>query len=343
MFRQVARTTRVGAVSRGVLIRSRPFIPLVTRARFSSQQYYYEEPEPSKAVRYLLAITAAAGAIWFVKPYKPKPKKVEKEEKKVEDPLARFEPPMETEILVEDEPVVEETITEEAVIEEPTETSPAEVVPTETDSAAPAVSTEQSTDTTDSAVLDSQVIAKASEPKKDGSKDKAKTDLAGKEGQKMENLEEETKRESAYNPDTGEINWDCPCLGGMADGPCGEEFKLAFSCFIYSEAEPKGIDCVEKFQGMQTCFRKYPEYYAEQLKDEEEADAIMNAEGATNTNENGEIVLDETVTIEEPAITGTSDIVSETPEVTATVTETIETVNDKLDDPFEEIELTESE
>ena len=25
-----------------------------------------------------------------------------------------------------------------------------------------------------------------------------------------------------------EINWDCPCLGGMAHGPCGEEFKAAF-------------------------------------------------------------------------------------------------------------------
>ena len=31
----------------------------------------------------------------------------------------------------------------------------------------------------------------------------------------------------------GEINWDCPCLGGMATGPCGQEFKDAFSCFHY--------------------------------------------------------------------------------------------------------------
>lgn len=41
----------------------------------------------------------------------------------------------------------------------------------------------------------------------------------------------------------GEINWNCPCLGGMATGPCGVEFRNAFSCFHYSEAEPKG----EKF------------------------------------------------------------------------------------------------
>ncbi|GAA5852132.1 hypothetical protein JCM8547_000170 [Rhodosporidiobolus lusitaniae] len=72
---------------------------------------------------------------------------------------------------------------------------------------------------------------------------------------------------AAFNPETGEINWDCPCLGGMADGPCGEEFKAAFSCFVYSEAEPKGIDCVEKFRGMQECFRKHPDIYGDEAED----------------------------------------------------------------------------
>ena len=31
----------------------------------------------------------------------------------------------------------------------------------------------------------------------------------------------------------GELNWDCPCLGGMAYGSCGQEFRDAFSCFHY--------------------------------------------------------------------------------------------------------------
>lgn len=61
-------------------------------------------------------------------------------------------------------------------------------------------------------------------------------------------LEEEAGQQGAFNPETGEINWDCPCLGGMADGPCGEEFKAAFSCFVFSTEEPKGMDCIEKFQ-----------------------------------------------------------------------------------------------
>jgi mitochondrial intermembrane space import and assembly protein 40 len=63
-----------------------------------------------------------------------------------------------------------------------------------------------------------------------------------------EALEAEASQQGAFNPETGEINWDCPCLGGMADGPCGEEFKAAFSCFVYSKEEPKGMDCIDKFQ-----------------------------------------------------------------------------------------------
>lgn len=61
-------------------------------------------------------------------------------------------------------------------------------------------------------------------------------------------LEEEADQQGAFNPETGEINWDCPCLGGMAHGPCGEQFKAAFSCFVYSKEEPKGMDCIDKFK-----------------------------------------------------------------------------------------------
>merc|ERR1712212_1334547 len=62
---------------------------------------------------------------------------------------------------------------------------------------------------------------------------------------------------------SGEINWNCPCLGGMAIGPCGIEFREAFSCFHYSEAEPKGSDCLEQFAGMQRCMQNYPELFEE--------------------------------------------------------------------------------
>jgi len=77
-----------------------------------------------------------------------------------------------------------------------------------------------------------------------------KSEGEGEGGQEggMGGLEEEAGQQGAFNPETGEINWDCPCLGGMAHGPCGEEFKAAFSCFVYSTEEPKGMDCIEKFK-----------------------------------------------------------------------------------------------
>ncbi|GME83171.1 unnamed protein product [Ambrosiozyma monospora] len=55
----------------------------------------------------------------------------------------------------------------------------------------------------------------------------------------------------------------------MAHGPCGEEFKAAFSCFVHSQDEPKGIECLEKFKGMQNCFRLYPDVYSDELKDDD--------------------------------------------------------------------------
>lgn len=87
--------------------------------------------------------------------------------------------------------------------------------------------------------------------------------------QKAKQADEEAGPQGAFNEETGEINWDCPCLGGMAQGPCGEDFKAAFSCFVFSDVEPKGMDCVEKFQAMQTCFRKHPEIYAEEIDDDQ--------------------------------------------------------------------------
>ncbi|SMQ54856.1 unnamed protein product [Zymoseptoria tritici ST99CH_1A5] len=87
-----------------------------------------------------------------------------------------------------------------------------------------------------------------------------------------EALEEEAEQQGAFNEETGEINWDCPCLGGMAHGPCGEQFRAAFSCFVYSKEEPKGVECIEHFKTMQNCFREHPEIYGSELDDDEVAE-----------------------------------------------------------------------
>ncbi|CAH6718329.1 mitochondrial intermembrane space import and assembly protein 40 [[Candida] jaroonii] len=122
------------------------------------------------------------------------------------------------------------------------------------------------------------------EPKEAVSESKEEQKESPKESETSETSENDKEPSAedyegaAYNPVTGEINWDCPCLGGMAHGPCGEEFKEAFACFVYSETEPKGIDCIKKFENMRTCFRRYPEHYKEQLEDEEQMEAEYNKE-----------------------------------------------------------------
>lgn len=154
--------------------------------------------------------------------------------------------------------------------------------------------------------------------------------------------EEEESQAAAFNPETGEINWDCPCLGGMAHGPCGEEFKEAFSCFVYSEDEPKGIDCIKKFENMRNCFRQYPEHYKEELyDDDDQSDASapvtdagsepaveVAAEPVASTPEN-EAVPEPVVEIAvEPVVEAVVEPVVET--IVEPVVETIvETVNDE--------------
>ncbi|KAL5524158.1 hypothetical protein ACEPAG_8331 [Sanghuangporus baumii] len=110
---------------------------------------------------------------------------------------------------------------------------------------------------------------------------------AGPEGQagETEGAEEAGSGGGAFNPETGEINWDCPCLGGMAYGPCGAEFREAFSCFVFSEEEPKGINCVEKFKAMQDCFRKHPEVYGEEImSDDDDEDSDGDSPSGTDSS-----------------------------------------------------------
>merc|ERR1719400_2072137 len=70
----------------------------------------------------------------------------------------------------------------------------------------------------------------------------------------------------------GDINWNCPCLGGMAVGPCGLEFREAFSCFHYSKSEVKGSECLEQFAKLQMCMKDFPELYEEKKQDTAEGE-----------------------------------------------------------------------
>lgn len=50
----------------------------------------------------------------------------------------------------------------------------------------------------------------------------------------------------------------------MASGPCGQQFKEAFSCFHYSKEEVKGSECLDNFRSMQECMQRYPELYPQE-------------------------------------------------------------------------------
>ncbi len=106
------------------------------------------------------------------------------------------------------------------------------------------------------------------------------------------NYDKEDEQQMGLIRPDGEINWNCPCLQGMADGPCGDEFKKSFSCFHYSEADPKGSDCIPQFRDMQECFMKHPEVYGpendtvntetqENLEEKEESSAnnVVTSDG----------------------------------------------------------------
>ena len=89
----------------------------------------------------------------------------------------------------------------------------------------------------------------------------------------------------------GDINWNCPCLGGMAVGPCGLEFREAFSCFHYSKSEVKGSECLEQFAKMQMCMKEYPELYEERKK-EGEGEEVEEGKASEDESETSESTTD---------------------------------------------------
>merc|ERR1712004_12423 len=76
--------------------------------------------------------------------------------------------------------------------------------------------------------------------------------------------------------ENGDINWNCPCLGGMATGPCGPQFREAFSCFHFSEEDPKGSECYDQFKTMQDCMLQHGDLYDKYNKDDDDDEDVDN-------------------------------------------------------------------
>lgn len=132
----------------------------------------------------------------------------------------------------------------------------------------------------------------------------------------------------------GDINWNCPCLGGMAVGPCGVEFREAFSCFHYSTEEPKGKDCLDKFATMQECMKEYPELYEERKKEGQSEEAPVGEKDTEETKvSEGDAVPDEASDAKDSSTLEVSkgvEVVEDTVS-TETAESKVEAVVEKLD------------
>lgn len=74
----------------------------------------------------------------------------------------------------------------------------------------------------------------------------------------------------------------------MVPGRCRHSASLHFTVLIFSEADPKGSDCYEKFSVMQECMSQYPELYGKDDDDDDELAAAMEqAAGETAERADG--------------------------------------------------------
>ncbi|KAJ5068210.1 hypothetical protein M0811_12546 [Anaeramoeba ignava] len=67
-------------------------------------------------------------------------------------------------------------------------------------------------------------------------------------------------------PQEMEIDWDCPCVKYLTEGPCGKIFKQSFECYTKSHSKPKGKECIDLFINLQTCLTKNASYYEKKKK-----------------------------------------------------------------------------
>eukprot|EP00033_Pygsuia_biforma_P001250 GCRY01001416.1.p1 GENE.GCRY01001416.1~~GCRY01001416.1.p1 ORF type:complete len:153 (-),score=20.22 GCRY01001416.1:199-657(-) len=82
---------------------------------------------------------------------------------------------------------------------------------------------------------------------------------------------------------SADIWWECPCLEHIMKSPCSAEFKEAFSCYVDSREEPKGMDCIKSFQKLHECLTKHPEIF-DDLDDEDLKESVTSSNSSTPQN-----------------------------------------------------------
>lgn len=83
----------------------------------------------------------------------------------------------------------------------------------------------------------------------------------------------------------GEINWDCPCLGNLPNGPCGSAFRGAFSCWVETREDQDAFSekCVENFIEWEDCVAKHKDVYKpSKNSSEKEQESVIASSNDTN-------------------------------------------------------------
>lgn len=82
----------------------------------------------------------------------------------------------------------------------------------------------------------------------------------------------------------GDLNFGCPCVGGLHAGPCGYEMREFLSSNYYhskDKEDPRGQGCDDKLDTMMSCIQKHADYYREKMSgddDEEQEDPFAITE-----------------------------------------------------------------
>ncbi|KAA8570613.1 hypothetical protein EYC84_000012 [Monilinia fructicola] len=109
-------------------------------------------------------------------------------------------------------------------------------------------------------------------------------------------VEEKRKRQAEAAAEQEKKEHESAAKAVVAEDGAEEEGELegledegwSTSCFVYSKEEPKGVECIEKFKGMQDCFRAHPEMYASELEDDDaEVEEELRAREAAKGSDEG--------------------------------------------------------
>lgn len=97
----------------------------------------------------------------------------------------------------------------------------------------------------------------------------------------------------------------------MKDGSCGSQFLVVYECFLRSETNPQGSDCLDKFVAMHDCMKENPDEY--DLDDDADADPAAKKDIPKGEHPTQE--ASPTPILTSPSVSEPAPVVDDTPQV----------------------------